>query len=257
MPKRKYESLGKYVAKRRKGMARKTTTTRRFARTRRSLNYRTGGFLGIEKKFLDGGLPPTALVNAGSGSTAGCEFDPATMLCLSAPGQGDGQSQREGREISADRIDVNGLIIVPAAVNQAAQVAPPEVRVYLIEDSQSNGAQLNSEDVFVSPFASTANGVLVFRNLEYAKRFRVKASAHICCEPGMPTYDGTNIEISGRTYEWKMSTDLKGKRITFNTTGTTATIASVTDVSYHVVAFTSTVANAPTIAYNARFRFRG
>ena len=62
-------------------------------------NVRTGGLLGIEKKFLDTSLDATAI--AASANAAGAEYPPDAGCtgCLTAPAQGDTSSNREGNKI--------------------------------------------------------------------------------------------------------------------------------------------------------------
>jgi len=68
------------------------------------------------------------------------------------------------------------------------------------------------------------------------------------------TYDGTNMELSGNRASFKLS--WKGLLpITYS--GTTSTVASITDNSVQLVAWTNNTDTNPTISYNARTRFQG
>ena len=69
-----------YTGLRRKGLRR---------RGRRLANYRTAGFLGIEKKFYDTSVSAVAL-GAPTDATGG-EFDPSTTSMITTPAQGDGE----------------------------------------------------------------------------------------------------------------------------------------------------------------------
>lgn len=219
----------------------------------RASNFRTGGFMGIEKKFYDTGLDSGALV-APTGA-AGAEFDPATVATISAPAQGDGESNRDGRQIALKSAQINGLISVPVQANQTATDVAPVVSIFLVLDTQTNGAQLNSEDVFTNPAGVANTAWAPFRNLQYAKRFRVLSHKVVRIPMPQITYDGTNIEQGGVQVPFTMYVPLKNLVVNF--TGTTAGVSNVTDNSLHVIAYASNISLAPTINYNARVRFVG
>jgi len=223
----------------------------------RSLNYRTGGFLGIEKKFLDTGIATTNLVV--SAACQSCEFDPTTALCLNAPVVSDGQSGREGRQITMDSIEIKGSVYIPPTANQNQVVAAPIVTVFLVLDKQTNGAQLNSEDVFVSPYSAQANASMPSRNLEYEKRFSVLASRRInpIAMPLSFNVDTDVVYSSGIFHPFTLRKNLKGMKVNFKQTGTDGTVATITDNSLHIIATCTGIGAEPQMFYNSRLRFRG
>lgn len=220
-------------------------------------NARTGGLLGIEHKYLDTALTATALV-APTNAT-GAEFPPNTggvNGCLTAPAQGDGPSNREGNKIVVDGLLLQGVIQVAAQVDQTAADLSCNVYIALVMDTQTNGAQLNSEDVFSNPGGTAVLATSPNRNMSYTQRFKVLKMKKMALRIPTLTYDGTNIEQTGFHTPFKLS--WKGKMpVTFTTASTTADIANVTNNSIQVVAFCSNTTLAPSISYNARARFFG
>jgi len=214
-------------------------------------NARTGGFLGIELKYKDSALVSQAL--AAPTDAAGGEIDPATMLALNSIAQGDGEQERDGKQVCVKSCYVSGTVTLPAVANATAGSVVPTTFIALVLDKQTNAAQLNSEDVFTNPGASAVTASCPLRDLQYTSRFQVLDS--VVVEPKMiaATYDGTNIETFGTQVPFKLS--WSGELMT-NYVGTTAAIASIQDHSLHLIAYTAPVTGA-TISYNARVRFVG
>lgn len=239
------------IAAARAAVRRSALLLRARSRRLRSRNIRTGGFLGIEKKFYDTSANGALVSDATMVTT---RADPATVLCISAPEQGDGESQRDGKKIKIVSAHVHGSIVVPVQANQTAADNMPKVMVALVLDTQSNGAQLKAEDVFTNPSAQATTCIVPLRNLQYSKRFKVLATKLI--QPPTPTmaFDGTNIEVNGTIATFKINKKLN---LDVNFTGTTAGIANVVDNSLHIIAVANSIASNPTLTYNARVRFIG
>lgn len=216
-------------------------------------NRRTGGYMGMELKFFDSSLAATAVAQPSDAS--GGEVDPTTLLCLSCPSTGDGEQNRDGRQITMKKISVTGLIQIPVQVNVTALDTTPYVMIALVLDTQTNKAQLNSEDVFTNPSAGGGTAASPFRNLQYTKRFRILKKIKVFIDQLMPSYDGTNIEITGSHTPWELHADLKDLEVNFE--GTTSVVGAVIDNSIHLIAYASTVTYVPQILYNARLRFTG
>lgn len=245
---RKYRT--KYKARKRAAIA---------AEVKRVLNGRTGGFVGLEKKFFDssrGGFS----IPAPSDATGG-EADPTTLLCLNCPAQGDGESQRDGRQISMHSINIKGIVRMPSQSDQTGADVLPDVFIALVLDKQTNGAQLDSEDVFENPGANANLAASPFLNLENSARFKVLKTTRISAQQLagaiQPTYDGTNIEQQGAQVPWSMYVNLKGMKVNFISGQTTSVIAAVADKSLHVIAYATGAGLAPELYYNSRLRFVG
>lgn len=216
-------------------------------------NLRTGGFLGIETKFYDTSVYATSVSIATDAS--GGEADPTTVNCISAPAQGDTEQNRDGNRIMIKSAFVTGCVIQPSQANQTSADNPTAVCVYLVLDKQSNGAQLNSEDVFKNQMGQIIGNASPLRNLQYSSRFQVLAKRVLQLEQPPMAYDGTNIEQGGSqklfTLSWKGQLPVQ-----FQGGATSAGVSGVLDNSLHVIAFANHTV-APTISYNARIRFVG
>lgn len=224
----------------------------RFQRARgvfaRARNMRIGGFLGLENKFYDTSVLNRAIDQAfGTGNDVS---DPTTLLTISAPSQGDGESQRDGRKFSVMSAYVKGI----AEVVTAGATNTSQVLVALVQDTQTNGAQLNGGNVFVNPSGDTDTVCSPFRNLQYSKRFRVLSTRILTLSPKQ-AFDGTSTTSDFPQKTFSMYHKFKTP-MTVTTTGTTAGVSVVEDNSLHVIA----VANGETqlsLSYNARIRFMG
>jgi len=250
-------SLKDYAAKRRRAIAAVTSVVapRRSNLGRRRINARTGGFVGIELKFYDVGKTLTTIANGGT-TMAGCEFDAGTVDDLASPAQGDGESNRDGRTITIKSIEINGIVKVAAQADQTATDNSMVVKFWLVRDKQTNGAQLNSEDVLTNAFAATANAVCAMKNIEYDKRFQILATRTIRV-PTLPiTFDGTNIEQGGVTIPWSMKKRMTCQ-VNWKAGATTAGVTGVLDNSFHLIATTDSTTNIVQAAYNSRIRFVG
>ncbi len=213
---------------------------------------RTGGFSGIELKFLD--TSRAALTIPAPTGAAGAELDPATVLCLNAMQQGDGESDRDGRRIVMKSVYVTGSVSIAPQANLTTTDLAPLVYLALVLDTQSNGAAPNSEDIFTNPAGAALNAAQPMRNIQYTNRFKVLAKADIEMPQPQLVYDGTNIEAAGCS---KMFSFFKKFEIPVNFTGTTGTIATVSDNSLHIIGYTNSTTYAPLLNYNSRVRYVG
>ncbi len=228
-------------------------TSFRVRRRARRLNPRQGGFMGQELKFYDTSLVADDLV--APTDSAGAEIDPSATIVLNSVVQGDGESNRDGRQISMVSIKVKGIVKIPKQSNQTSTDSQPVVKLYLVLDTQTNGATINSEDVFTNPGANAATASSAFRNMQNIMRFKILASATVNLNIGPLSWDGTNMEQTGAEVPWEMFANLRGMRTNYK--GTTESVANITDNSLHMIGFTSDVTTAPNVSYNARLRFRG
>lgn len=227
------------------------TTRSSYKRTPRSTSQATvrAGYLGVETKFLDSSIPSTAM----SAQWAGSELDP-TANSIAAIAQGDGESDRDGRKCVLTSIHVRGH--VELSIASASGAGQPEVAtVYLVQDTQTNGAQLNGEDV-ISNFVSAVGGAEVlphaFQNLQYSKRFRILRKFTCAPSPVAGAGDGTSNDFAGGKYpfEWNVKCNIPVIH-----TGTSSAITDIGDNSIHIIGCGSS--NACKVAYAARVRFVG
>jgi len=206
----------------------------------RALNARTGGYLGLELKFLDTAWNAVTINSSTDGS--GGELQPSSgcTSCISCPAQGDSESQRDGRKFVIKSVYFSGVINTLLSQDQADAFEDFGVYFALVLDTQTNGATVVSENVYLNP-SSSALGMLPkpLRNLQNSKRFRILSSRYVA--PGgmyaindaaatgsLAAQKGTNVQLS-----WKGS-------INVDTTGTTADVASVSDNALHILAYSET-----------------
>lgn len=227
------------------------------AQIRRAMNVRTGGYSGIEWNFFDcsrsAGLVSTA-------DSAGGEIDPTTLNCLNCPAQGTGETSRLGRQITMGSIYVKGMVNISQQSNQTATDIIPTVMIALVLDKQTNGAQLNSEDVYTNQSGFSTLAPMPMRNLENIQRFQVLKTVRIgpqeIAGSIQPVYDGTNIEQMGANVPFEMYVNLKNMKVNFISGETGSSVSAIADNSLHLVAFCSNVGTAPSVLYNSRLRFK-
>lgn len=225
------------------------------SRGRRLMNLRTAGFLGVEKKFYDTSLVASA-IPAPTDATGG-EFDPSATSMVSTPAQGDGEQNRDGKQIACLYLEIKGQINCLSVEGAVDPYVGTEVFVACVLDSQSNGAQLNSEDVFKNTGANAVLATTPVKNLLFGKRFRIlKQKCFTLTSNALSTAGANNFAYPGviRHFSWYIP--LNGLKINFNA-GTTSSIANVIDNSIHIIAYATSTAATPTISYNARLRFVG
>ncbi len=242
--------------RRRKGIKRKAPT--RFRRRASHVpghftNARTGGFLGQELKFYDQKLTATSIVAPTDAS--GGEVDPSATVLLNTVTQGDGESQRDGRAMIMKSIFVTGVVTSAVAINATINVQRSTVVIYLVLDTQTNGATINSEDVFTNPGANAVLASSPLRNLQFTSRFVILDKVMLTLQAPTVVYDGTNVELGGTMVPFKLSANLNNMKVVF--TATSETVANITDNSLHVIAYASDLDIVPKIAYNSRLRFVG
>lgn len=209
---------------------------------RRRAISRSSGFLGLEKKFVD-----YEYDNAVSSSVAGSEADPTPALALNSITQGDGESQRDGRKASIKSIFIRGAI---RRDGQSDVGAASMVRLILVHDRQTNGAQFNAEDVLDDP-TNAGLDCYAQRNLQYSQRFRVLADKMIT----LPVTAGDAAACASTEVPFTIH-----KTLNMNTTysGTTAVVGSITDHSLHLIAIRGgTGGDSCNLQYVSRVRFMG
>ncbi len=223
-----------------------------YRRPRRNLV--TAGFLGIETKFLDTSLGATALT--APTDSAGAEHDPSATVMISTPVQGDGEQERIGKKILIKSVQVKGLINIPQLEAQTDPFPATSVYVAIVLDTQTNGAQMNSEDCFKNSGAIALMASNPMKNLLFGKRFRIiKMKKMTLNLASASTSAVNNFNINGTQRQFNLFAKLN-MQVQFNA-GTTGVVANVIDNSLHVIAFANTVLTAPTIQYQARIRFQG
>lgn len=226
--------------------------TRRGARPGTVTVPRTRGAVAMtERKYFDSFLSASAIT--ASTDWTGTEHDPAGN-CLFYPVEGSDINERIGRKVTLVKLTIRGVIRAPAQVNQTAGDAASVVRLILVQDEQTNAAQMQGEQLMSAPGA--ANALLcnqTFQSTANFGRFRVlKDKTFTLSNPNM-AWDGTNIETNGLNRAFKFSIVFKNPiRVRFNSTNG-GSVADIVDNSFHLLAQATNVADlAPLLYYQCR-----
>jgi len=214
----------------------------------------TSGFLGLESKFWDTSFSRSVLpVNAASPSNG-------NLGCISTVGQGDGPELRKGHQFTITRVELHCYVEVLPTAAMAAPVTGSDVYVALVLDTQTNGAQCLSQDVFKNILGSETGAgeycqTCLHMNLLNEPRFRVLRDYHLSFPPQPLCWNGATYGLNGdnRTFQLDFDCNIR----VHCTSGTTPSIANIVDNSLHVMAFAFTAGEGVAVAFNSRIRFVG
>jgi len=217
-------------------------------------NAATMGFMGIEKKFYDTFFSGSLAVTA---DAEGAEMDPSATSMISTPDQGDGASQRDGKRITCKYLEIKGTLNVDSVELLGNPPTGNRCFIAVVLDTQSNGAQMNSEDCFKNTSSEVIGNAAPLRNLLFGNRFRILKSKTFEMGPRTISHFAVDsFSVAGRTVDFHWFIPLNDLTINFNA-GTTASIANVIDNSLHVIGYSTAAAQTTTLTYNARLRFVG
>lgn len=222
----------------------------------RLANLRTGGFLGIEYKFLDCAWNSVAVNSSTDGSSGEVQPSSGCTSCISVPAQGDGESNRDGRKYTIKSVWVSGLLEFTPLTLQTTVTESAGTYLALVLDTQANGATIVSENVFINP--STNGNAMIpqpLRNLQNSKRYRILASQYIPAPLVITGQDAaaSNAQVPGT--QPAVSLSWKGN-IVCDSIGTTANVASASDNAIHLIAYTGSQFTTAFIG-KSRMRFVG
>lgn len=225
----------------------------------RALNPRTGGFRGIENKYVDYEGPQLILQQ----TLANALVTPGPHNALNAIAQGDGENQRDGRKCTLTSIYLIGDIEQLSLGDAEVTLTGHAVRVALVWDKQCNGAALNPADVF-QEVTSAGVAPYSFRNLQYTSRFQVLHDETFMMNPtagaGAQKYSG-GVPVTGVTSDWvgdkKTFKIYKKLNIPVLFDNSTPVISSITNNSLQLIAWCETNAGDIGLSYNCRVRFVG
>ncbi len=219
-------------------------------RRKSSMNVRTGGFMGLERKFLDCGTTDVIQV---PNNWQPLQPDFGCVECLSCPAVGTGESQHIGRTFNIRAIYLKLLFVLPTNNNNALNFNDTEFRFCLVRDMQTNGATVDAEDVMKARTGEF--DINSFRNLEHTSRFI------ILYDSGVQILRRNNQQSIGTSGNF--STPQASRSFTINkvfkspikvrVTGNDAEVASVTDDSIHLIGLSSNV--TLDLAYRCRMRY--
>jgi len=247
------------AARRITGRRRKTMS---YSRKRKGYSTvpRSRGIYSVgEMKYFDTERTSTAV--PASVDWTGTEFPPnvGTPTTLAVPVQGTAINQRIGREITVYKVKVRGLLTVATQAAQGTADAPSLVRVALVQDTQTNAAQAQGEDIFAAPTTGTAfHAVSSFQSLANTGRFRVLKDKWIKLQnpnlTGSPT--AADCVQNGLVARFAFNMRFRGGiKVRFNAANG-GTIADIVDNSWCVYATASNAALVPSVVYQARVSFK-
>ncbi len=201
-------------------------------------------FANQELKFFDTEITNTVM------SATWAALEPATTN-LSAVAQGDGESNRDGRKYTIKSVHIRGFIETAVQESQATPLSDILVRVVLVHDTQTNGAQLTATEVMDAGGTDDINS---FRNLGFTKRFRVLDDQTHRIIRNNTNEGAVNLFASAATsLQFTINKSFKEMNVLMSDTG--ADIANVTDNSLHIIAITTST--AALMNYQCRVRFTG
>ncbi len=212
-----------------------------------SKNRRTGGFRGIEVKFVDAQRSSTAM------TVAWTSIAPSAGIvgCISCPQQGVGESQHLGRTFYIKSIFVRGTIRISNDETLTNPQNNVDWRVALVLDKQTNGSAATGPLVMD---AGAVNDVLSFRNLQNSHRFSIlRDTGRRIIRPHNVNLGAINLFAIGETRQGFSFNYVFKKPLKVRTDGTAADVANVTDFALILVGVCSVV--GPDISYDSRMRY--
>lgn len=209
-----------------------------------------GSILGVENKYFDTEYANQPIL----ATVVGSESSPATYKSLNSISQGDGETQRDGKKVRLTSMYIRGMVFVADQNDLAIGSKGTTVRLLVVQDRQTNGDQLNAEDVLKDP-TSTYTDAFAHINLKYSKRFKILHDQTVDLFPPTLSYDGTNMEAGGMNSSFQI---YKKLNIDVNYSGTGGTVSDIVDNSIQIIAIgTQVYGGALALSYNARVRFVG
>lgn len=191
---------------------------------------------GGEMKYFDTSYAPTA-IQVVSTTWASTVADPTTFNCLFAPVIGSAINQRIGREVKVMKIKIRGQITSDAQTLQSAGDNGNQVRLMLVQDTQTNAAQMTGTQLMEGVSSSTRT-INAFQSLANFGRFRVlKDKSIILSNANLANDTGSTGGIiqSGLKRHFKINyTFQKPVSVHFNATNG-GSVADIVDNSFHIV----------------------
>lgn len=207
-----------------------------------------------EVKWYDNFLvngPIVSPTNAVGGlSNPGDEFTLNTVI------QGDTASDRDGREIAMLSLEIHGIIFIPR-INSTLPGGAPVFMVAIVLDTQCNGANLLSENVFVNYTGSAIAATSVLANMETSPRYQVLKRIELNSLDRSLVYESNdNIRSNSQSIKFSCYYDLEGLKCNYKE-GVDENIDLIVNNSLNVICFGTSSVDSPTLSYNSRLRFVG
>lgn len=168
---------------------------------------------------------------------------------------------RDGNKALLKYILVKGVVYIPAVFEvEEYHSTPPLVTVALVQDTQTNGAQMLSQDCFGNYIGSFIGNATIQRELFHRERFIVHRQDVFDLSGFTTTLNDVNIPSYGavaQTFEWFVPLN-----VLVHYSGGDDDITDIVDHSFHICAF-STVPKyelliyprGPVLAYTVSTRY--
>lgn len=184
-----------------------------------------------------------------SGSWTGCELDPLGANCLFAPEQGTKDNERLGQKAWVKSIHVTGSVereTLWAAEAAFASYGAPTVFLALVRNKQTNGVQLNSEDVYTGVGTGNNNCANPLRNLFFEDKFDILKTERF----DMPMQAVAVLDVPNQVaigadryyFDWYIRLD---DEVVFLANGDD--VSDLSTVSYHIVGCRSPAPSATNV----------
>ncbi len=225
---------------------RKRTT--RYARKAR-MNPRFGGFVGLERKFLD----TTRSVAVMSTSWAAVAPTPAagSTNSLSAMAQGNGQSEHIGRTYNIRSIQMRFTLSIPVAESETAPHSQEFYRLVVVLDTQCNNTAITATEVMQTSAVSDLQSYL---NLENTGRFVILwDSGPTRIIPQNMNEGSINLFAHGQVNQFRQMYHKFRTPVKVRTSGTAANVTSITDNNIMCIGITTE--SALTCQFISRCRY--
>jgi len=222
-----------------------------------------GGQIVAEKKYFDSSSFRT-IVDADI-NFANQVLDPLTLNCLFAPTKGNSIENREANAVHVHTIKLRGNILRSSTVD-GNQDQPMLIRIILVQDKQTNGTQMVSENLIQSGVVGPVPpAIFMFQNTGSFGRYQILKEKFLYHQTVPLVRDQTtgNLINSIQQMFFKMSYKFSSPlKVQFNSSNS-GTVADIVDHSFHLIVActpqgpTSPGQGTPTMNMRCRVSFTG
>lgn len=225
----------------------------------REVSHSVAFFPSRELKYYDTSGESIAITSPPNFATANLFINPTAGGLISTPPRGNSGNERSGRRILIKNVWITGFAQVPVEPVQFTPPTPVVVWVAIVLDTQTNGVQCTTQDIFSNPITGVDYEGLFppFRNMLSNTRYQVLGAVMFKLGKSQCfTIDSTAVPAE---FSWAGDVEIFEKFlpldfvVIFNA-GTTSSVASVVDNSVHVMAAQSG-GQQVSLSYKCRIRF--
>lgn len=219
-------------------------------------NIVTAGQLATEYKYCDIAFDASQALTAPADCT-GMELPPsAANTNIFTTSQGDTAISRDGNKIMVKEIMIRGHVYWVRSSDAADVPQYSIVALWLVLDTQTNGAACNSEDVFQNTSGSATLGPYAYKNTYFGPRFRILKKWFLRRPPIAVGTDGANT-MSCQSNLVPFSYYKKCNIPVTYAQESTGLITDIRDNSLHLMGCANSTDGTPSISWSSRIRFVG